>query len=323
MTCITLSEPDSTARSIVTKGISISSTIAPIHFGRPGLEFRCILVPTDFSSGATRALQCARSIAGKFQSKIFLLHIIPVDLFELDSPQTSLEALTLAREFAKQQLDRLASEGESTGIAHETIIVEGPAWTAISEVIKANQIDLVAIGTQGKSNRKKLVLGSVVEKIYRMADCPVLTVPPQLETTSDHDLGFRHLLFATNFKPHNERAAVAAHLFDSRQNVRLTVLHVVEDSSESSSPSQKLVEEFMIKRMRKMLPEACQEQCNPDFLVRFGKPAEEILAAAEQLKSNLILLGVRTAPRTAGHLPSPVAYSIVCQSTCPVLTLHQ
>lgn len=321
MTCITLPELDSSARFIVRKGISISSTIAQID--RPGLEFRRILVPTDFSPGARRALDCARSIAGKFQSKIFLLHVIPTDFFELDSPQTSLEALTLAREFAKQQLDRLASEAESLGITHETIIAEGSAWPAISGAIKANQIDLLAIGTQGKSNSKKLVLGSVVEKIYRMADCPILTVPPQLETTSGQDLDFQHLLFATNFKPHNERAAVAAHLFESHQNVRLTVLHVVEDSSESSSPSQKLVEEFMIKRMRKMLPEGCPEQPNQDFLVRFGKPDVEILAAAEQLKSNLILLGLRAAPRTAGHLPSPVAYSIVCQSACPVLTLHQ
>ena len=290
---------------------------------RPGLQFQRSLVPTDFSSGARGALACARSIAVNFQSKIILLHVIPTDVFELASPKTSLDAVTQARQFAQQQLDRLAGEGESLGIVHETLIAEGSAWSMISETIKSNQIDLVAVGTHGKSDSKKLALGSVAEKIYRMVDCPILTVPAQMEIPSGGKVELQHLLFATNFKPHNERAAAAAHLFESHQKVRLTVLHVVEDSGKSSSPSQKLVEEFMIKRMRKMLPEDCLERCKPDFVVRFGKPAEEILASAEQLKSDLILLGLRAAPRAAGHLPSPVAYSIVCQSTCPVLTLHQ
>jgi len=305
------------------KGMPISTTTAQIDFARPGLELRRILVPTDFSSGARAALDCARSIAAKFQSKIILLHVIPTDVFELASPQTSLDALARAKQFAQQQLARLAVEGKSLGIVHETLIAEGPSWSTISEAIKSNQIDLVAVGTHGKSESKKLVLGSVAEKIYRLADCPILTVPLQVETSAGTNNELQQLLFPTNFKPHNERAAFAAHLFDSHQKVRLTVLHVVEDSRESSLPSQKLVQEFMIKRMRKMLPESCQEQCKPDFVVRFGKAAEEILAAAEHFKSNLILLGLRASPRIAGHLPSAIAYSIVCQSTCPVLTLHQ
>lgn len=291
-------------------------------YARPGLEFRRILVPTDFSAGAMRALDCARAIAKNSQATIFLLHVIPTDVFELASPETSCEALSKARAFAKQQLDQMTLEGKAQGIEHEAIIAEGPVWLMISEILKARQIDLIAAGTQGRSGSKKPVLGSVAEKIYRMADCPILTVPSEMEIPPGQD-GLKHVLFATNFKPHNERAAAVAHRFDSRQNVRLTVLHVVEDSVESASPGQRLVEEFVIKRLRKVLPESCLEQCQPKFEVRFGRPVEEILNAADELDSNLILLGLRAAQRTAGHLPSAVAYGIVCQAHCPVLTLHQ
>lgn len=295
--------------------------IALANQPRPGPEFRRILVPTDFSTGARRALESARSVARTFQSKILLLHALPTELFELASPQTSRDALAMAREFGKQQLEQLASEGEQLGITHETLLAEGPAWAMISEAIKSHQIDLVAVGTHGRSGSKKLGLGSVAEKIFRMADCPVLTIPPQIDSSAALQLD--RVLFATNFKPHNERAAAVAHLLESRQDVRLTVLHVVEDSPEAPSPGRKLVQEFILNRLRKALPEKGPESGQPEFAVRFGKPVEEILAAASELNSNLILLGLRAAPRTAGHLPSPVAYGIVCQAACPVLTLHQ
>jgi nucleotide-binding universal stress UspA family protein len=323
VTCITLPSQGISAFVAATNPMS-DSLIAPrTDSASLGPAFQRILVPTDFSTGARRALEFARSIARDFQSKIFLLHVIPTEAFELSSPETSRQALALASEFAKKRLAQLAAEGELLGIEHEVIAAEGPAWPMISETIKAKQIDLVTVSTHGRRIGKRLVLGSVAEKIYRMADCPILTVPPQFEMQAAGEIVPNRLLFATNFKPHSERAAAIAHLFECRQSVRLTILHVVEDSGESALPSQNLVEEFILRRMRKVLPEGCFEECKPDFAVRFGKPAEEILAAADQLQAKLILLGLRTASRAVGHLPSPVAYAIVCQAACPVLTLHQ
>jgi nucleotide-binding universal stress UspA family protein len=220
-------------------------------------------------------------------------------------------------------MQRLMSDGGAQGIAHEGIIAEGTVWPMISETVKSRQIDLLAVGTHGKTNSKKLVLGPVAEEIYRMADCAILTVPPQIESTAEGEPELKQLLFAANFKPHNERAASIAHLLECRQQMKLTMVHVVEESGESSLPSQKLVEEFMINRMRKALPEGCVAECKPEFAVRFGRPAAEILATAKERRADLILLGLRAMQRTPGHLPSAIAYGIVCQSSCPVLTLHQ
>ncbi len=268
-------------------------------------------------------MDCARALARKFQASIFMIHVIPTDVFELASLETSREALAKAREFAQQQLERLMNDAGAQGIPHEGVVAEGAVWPMVSETVKSKQIDLLVVGTHGKTNSKKLVLGPVAEEIYRMADCPILTVPPQNETSKDRGFELKQLLFAANFKPHNERAASIAHLFEYRQHMKLTMLHVIEESGESSLPSQKLVEEFMINRMQKALPEACLMKCKPQFAVRFGKPAEEILASAKESHADLILLGLRTTLRTPGYLPSAIAYRIVCQSTCAVLTLHQ
>jgi nucleotide-binding universal stress UspA family protein len=167
------------------------------------------------------------------------------------------------------------------------------------------------------------VLGSVAEEIFRMADCPVLTVGPQVEVLQGAKTELRNLLYATNFKPHAERAANIAHALVREHAAHLCILHVVEEPNEDSPKGHPIVRDFLIKRMRKGLPESCVNRCEPDFLVRFGEPGEEILRTAKESHSDLIVLGLRPAEKLAGYLPSAVAYRIVCQAACPVLTLRR
>ncbi len=288
---------------------------------RPEFQFHRILVLTDFFRGAQSALVCARAIARRFNSKIFLLHVIPSSVFQFISPESAAEALRRAKEFAELEMQKLLDDPDAAGLQQEGIVAEGPVWPTIAEKIKSLEIDLLAMGTQSGGSEKKLVLGSSSDQIYRLADCSILTAPPDL--ASHQGPGLNRLLFATNFMPHNERAATAAHSLQCAPGGQLTVLHVVEEPGESSQQSHAIVKDFLVQRMRKGLPSACREQCGPQFEVRFGKPVDEILAASKELHSELILLGLRTTQRTAGHLPSAVAYGIVCQANCPVLSLHQ
>jgi nucleotide-binding universal stress UspA family protein len=287
---------------------------------RPEFEFRHVLVLTDFSRGAKSALKSARSIARKCSSKLFILHVIPTAAYQFISSTSAAETLLLAREFADQEMRTLLEEGKSQGFEEQGIVAEGLMWPTISETIRSFEIDLIAMGTHNGVAEKKLCLGSVAEQIYRMVDCPILTAPP--ENLSSDKSEIQRLLFATNFKPHSERAACAAHSLGCGPNKKLTVLHVIDEPRESSQQSNKIVREFLVKRMAKSMPAICND-CAPEYEIRFGRPAEEIVAASSELHSDLIFLGVRTEPRTAGHLPSALVYNIVCNSKCPVLTLHQ
>jgi Universal stress protein family len=86
---------------------------------------------------------------------------------------------------------------------------------------------------------------------------------------------------------------------------------------------KKIVKDFMVSRMRKTLPAERQNRCAPNFLVRFGDPAEEIVQTAREPHASLIALGLRLAEKLPGYPPSPVAYRIVCQAPFPVLTLRR
>jgi len=290
---------------------------------RSGSEFKRILVATDFSRSAKSALDYAHTLASRLRAKLFLVHVIPSRILHFVRPDSSSEAIATARQYARQELDGLIAVAGLYDISHEEILAEGQVWPVLQDIIKSQQIDLVVVGTHGRTSDQKLVLGSVAEEIFRMADCPVLTVGPQVKDLQGAKTGLQNLLYATNFKPHAERAAGTAHALVREHAAHFCMLHVVEEPNEDSVAGNPIVQDFLVKRMRKGLPQACVNRCEPEFLVRFGEPGEEILRTAKDSHSDLIVLGLRPGEKRAGYLPSAVAYRIVCQATCPVLTLRR
>jgi nucleotide-binding universal stress UspA family protein len=192
----------------------------------------------------------------------------------------------------------------------------------LQEFAKMHAVDLIVLGTHGQTAGTKQLLGPVAEEIFRLAERPVLTVGPRSETSTLAPSEIRRILYATNFKPHAERAGGYAYALEREQNAHLTALHVVEEPLDSPDSGHELVREFMIQRLKKGIPAICLGKCEPAFQVRFGEPAEQILKLAREERSDLIVVGMRFGKHATGHLPSPVAYKLACQSPCPVLTVR-
>ena len=288
---------------------------------RSGGPFRRILAATDFSQTAGLALKYAHALAKQFQAKLYLVHVVPNELYFV-APESAAETLAKAKQHAQKELQKLATSSGLEDEDHEEILGEGPVWQALQNIIESERIDVVVVGTQGRTPNKKLALGSVAEEVFRMADCAVLTVGPA-KAAEGVATEFLELLYATNFKPHAERASSAAYFLEREHGAHLSVLHVVEDTNEGSPVGNSILRDFLVNRMRKTMPPACLNRCEPDFLIRFGEPGEEILQAATERGANLIILGLRPVEKLAGYLPSAVAYRIACQASCPVLTLRR
>jgi nucleotide-binding universal stress UspA family protein len=131
--------------------------------------------------------------------------------------------------------------------------------------------------------------------------------------------GMQKILYATNFKPHSERAAEYAHSLEREHGAKLTVLQVVEDQLQSR---EGILRDFMLRRLRKGLPSECVGNYEPEFQVRFGDAGEEILSVAREQALDLIIIGLRAGAHAEGQLPSAIAYKLVCRADCPVLTTH-
>src|SRR6516164_6337737 len=260
---------------------------------RPSISLSKLLVATDFSKSSDRALEHALCLARTYSSRIFLVHVIPVNLM-------------MAPELAD------ASRDQMRRAAHEGIIEEGTLWPNIEALIKKHEIDLLVLGTHGMGLVQKLLIGSSAEEIFRQARIPVLTVGPAVAPEPFYGINLKNILFATAFGKGAERQAEYAFSLAEEHHSRITLLHVQQH------PDQ---EQSIIDQLQELLPSSTDFKCLPLFRVERGDAVTEILRVAEQMHADLIVLGAKTRKGLAGHVPHTKAYEVVCGASCPVLTI--
>ena len=135
------------------------------------MQCRHILVPLDFSTDSERALDYARELASIFQARLTLLHVmhIPV-MVEVD-----LHAyLPQIEDAARQQIEACQQRVQAAGLISDRVLVRGVPFQEIIETARDRQVDLIVMGTHGRTGLPYAFLGSVAEKVVRLAPCPVL-----------------------------------------------------------------------------------------------------------------------------------------------------
>jgi nucleotide-binding universal stress UspA family protein len=142
------------------------------------MTIRQILVPTDFSAYSNAALERATELAKALSARIHLVHSYWVTLSVGTTdlilvPPDFVEKLRVA---ASSELEQLEKKTAQAGVPCEAHLSGDPAVTAILDLAKSLPADLIAMGTHGHTGLRHLLLGSVAERIVRLAPCPVLTV---------------------------------------------------------------------------------------------------------------------------------------------------
>jgi universal stress protein A len=141
-----------------------------------------ILVPTDFSSFSDKALKRAVEIAEEKGSTIYLLHVIDqqVQQCAADYCIDATIVKQVEREAIKTSRELLAKQATSVTAGKKVEVVYDVQMGYPSEVIVAEQkkkkIDLIVIASHGKTGLKKLLIGSVAERVIRGAKCSVIVV---------------------------------------------------------------------------------------------------------------------------------------------------
>ena len=145
------------------------------------LVIKTILVATDFSETATKAIDAAVEFAKKFEAQLIVLHAYRVEI-PMASPMTA-GGYVLPDGFfeqlgshARKQVEATAKEIEARGVKTIGLAVEQSAAIAIVEEAKTRPVDLIVMGTRGLTGLKHVALGSVADRVVRTAPCPVLTI---------------------------------------------------------------------------------------------------------------------------------------------------
>jgi len=144
-------------------------------------KIRRILVPLDFSPSSEYALAYAQALATDFGASLHLLHVIEDRLMTGPWPNEAYLGETarlregLVKDSERRCLD-CAKSVEKTGVQVTTeVLIGGPAH-AIVESATAPDVDLIVMGTHGRTGITHLLIGSVAERVVRHAPCPVLVV---------------------------------------------------------------------------------------------------------------------------------------------------
>ena len=142
--------------------------------------FKHIVVPTDFSATARDALSMACAIARGTPAKISLVHVVPDAWRQPWVAEAGIEIAGLQVEMeqeAQARLKALAAEQEFGGVPLQPVVLIGAPHVEIGNYLDEQGADLVVVGTHGHGQVRRFLLGSVAERLIRMARCPVLAVP--------------------------------------------------------------------------------------------------------------------------------------------------
>jgi nucleotide-binding universal stress UspA family protein len=287
------------------------------------IAFKNILCLSDFSEASELALPFAINLSRAYGAKVFALHVLTPMPIAYVNPETSVQLIDAVEESARSGMQRL--DCQLSGVEHESLLVHGDnVWNSVSEALQEHEIDLVVLGTHGRTGASKLLMGSVAEEIFRKCRAPVLTIGPSVHSGVHNGGRFQSVLFATDFGEDAEAALPYALSIAEESQAKLYLLHVLPHPVPNRFPksSKESVADAM-HRLQQLVPRDAEFWCRPEAVVWHGEPSISILQAAKELSADLIVLGIKgTGKRAilATHLENSVAYKVVTRSACPVLT---
>lgn len=129
-----------------------------------------ILVPTDGSQGATAALKHGIEIASEWEAKLHAVYVVDTRVAR------SGPLLERLREEGREAVRDVEVAGTQAGLTVVTDIVEGNPHEEILKYVSEHDIDMIIMGTHGRTGIDRVVMGSVAERVVRQSPVPVLTV---------------------------------------------------------------------------------------------------------------------------------------------------
>lgn len=144
------------------------------------VAIKSILCPVDFSDSSDHALTYAIALAQSYEATLKLLHVVQPPLMSVPGdpmvPEFSSEVMEDITAASQRRLDEIAAKTREQVASVETKIATGSPFVEIITFAKDQNVDLIVVGTHGRTGLAHVMIGSVAEKVVRKAPCPVLTV---------------------------------------------------------------------------------------------------------------------------------------------------
>ena len=294
------------------------------------MQIKQLLVPTDFSENAQHALDYAIALAKRCSAKVHLLHtpVVPTYLLMDLSYSPGPEAVTRILNDAQEALDQQAKGIAAAGVEHYTAIREGTVHEVIRDYAREHDVDLVVIGTHGRSGVSKLMYGSVTERVIKTVHTPIIVIPPEGGKLPES------IVVAYDFSGPSKRAAEVADAIHSVFKGPVHMVHcyldvwgeytdrgaVVGEAAEKRRQALHLgLEEMLVAEAKELFPNDTPD-VQPHLVT--GDPAEGLLRVARDTDATLICAGTTGKSGIERLLIGSVARRLLHDSKIPLLLTH-
>jgi len=291
------------------------------------LNINTILVPTDLSGCAAKALRHAAYLADWHDADLHVINVAARSMHQFDAmlegfpmDDNDLDALLQPDDAVERHLPRAADLSIT-----QTQIEHVSAPVAIKEYTESNDIDLVVMGTHGRRGTSRLLMGSVAEDVVRTAPCPVLTV--REGATVAPGQAIRRILVPIDFSDPAQLALDHAKELAMTYGAEIHLLHVVEEvalpGAYGVEPVSFVVPEI-IQSTEAALADMVKEEIGYEH-VRVesvaGYPATTILDYIDEHDINLVAIATHGRTGLDRLLLGSVAEKVVRRAACPVFTV--
>lgn len=291
------------------------------------ISIKNIVVPYDFSARCRAAAGHAAVLSRRFNARITMLHVIPFSSFEYSAFEggsyvgAAWPSEADVREKLRLELDQLdipAPQKEKVNLE----VRKGEPPQQITEVVSGLEAPLVVMPTHGHGPFRRFVLGSVTAKCLHDLECPVLTgvhmdgAPPFSVNC------YEQVACAVDLSAHSLATLRFSADFAAAWDADLTVIHASNwlagvDADEAMLPPtmRKRLMDTAKGEVASLMREA---ECDAEVRIGFGRPAEFVLRAVNELNIDMLVAGRRSGK--GGGFKSN-AYQLIRSVPCPVLSV--
>jgi nucleotide-binding universal stress UspA family protein len=285
-----------------------------------------ILIATDFSEASTKAVRFGAELAQRSGAEVTLAHVFdPSPYMRLLEPRSPEEAEQAMGGAARDGLERIVETHLQNVERVHTVALRNPsAAAALCAHAGDHDIDLVVMGTRGRSGIVRMLLGSCAARLVRHAPCDVLVVRGEVDGKVDH------IAAPTDLSENGSAAIDAGGELHDDYSAKLSILHVLDQSVPvPSSQGFGLVDTATLSKqlegeLSAIVETRFEGQSDVSVVVRVDtSPSAGICTWAEENAVDLLVVSTHGRTGLSAMLIGSVAEHVVQEAPCPVLTVRQ
>jgi nucleotide-binding universal stress UspA family protein/enoyl-CoA hydratase/carnithine racemase len=295
------------------------------------VKVKSIMCATDFSDFSNLALNYGVAMAREFDAKLYVCHVVDVSPTALYGEAVA-DLSRQHQRLIQSATEKLGQMAADYAIDCEPMVVSGHAADEICRLAEEKAVELVVCSTHGRAGLKRLILGSVAERLMRILPCPLLIIRALKQDLSlNGELSLKRILVGCDFSPDSNLAFMHGLSLAQEFQSELHLVNVMESAGNQEtaeggelpeSPHYQDTYASLNQKLQDMVSDESCNWCTLKTAVLTGRSYEGLVDYANKYDIDIIVLGARGRGLVAKLFVGSTTDRVIRQAPCPVLAVR-